>query len=489
MPRALGRLVLRPLVLRRLVLRPLALLALVSGCSPTTPAVDAGLDAATDAPLPPAWPHDLPPAGELGDLRGLTHARVIVHVHSPLSHDACDGEGWVDGALADADCYAHFRAAACTLRMDALMITDHSPHVDEVAFEDALWATEAGDEVVRNALGDAIAARWACPDGHRVLVTVGSENDLMPVALERHPVDPGDPVALAAAYDADGAAAAAVFRDAGGLVFYAHTESKTLDQIRGTDPDGIEIYNTHANIDPDIREELLGLPALGFIGALTAFTQPANRMEPDLAFLSFYSENTPSLATWDTLLAEGMHLTGTGGCDAHENSFAMRMPDGERGDSYRRMMRWHTHHVLVPGTSRDEIVDAIDRGRLYLAFEALGTPVGFDFHAEDGGTIAEMGDTTSVGATLRLVRPSLPAGFPSDPAPSLRMRILRAAAGGAVEVAAGAGETLDFTTTQVGVYRAEVLMVPDHARPYLGRMADDLVHERVWIYTNPIYVE
>ncbi len=32
-------------------------------------------------------------------------------------------------------------------------------------------------------------------------------------------------------------------------------------------------------------------------------------------------------------------------------------------------------------------------------------------------------------------------------------------------------------------------MVPEHARPYVGRFADQLIAQRAWIYANPIYVE
>jgi len=31
-------------------------------------------------------------------------------------------------------------------------------------------------------------------------------------------------------------------------------------------------------------------------------------------------------------------------------------------------------------------------------------------------------------------------------------------------------------------------MVPEHARPHLGRLADSLVREVVWVYSNTIYV-
>ncbi len=476
------------------------LFLLASACSPSAVPSDAGLDAddaaadrdtsierdaGTDADLPP-WPHDRPSlAGETR--RGFHLARGIVHLHSPLSHDACDGAGWVDGALADEACLAHLRAAACTLRMDVLFLTDHAPHIDEIAFEDALWIA-AGDEAVENASGEVVAARWACPGtGHRVLVMAGSENETMPVALERHP--PGDQAARSAAYEADGPDAAAVLRAAGALVLYAHTEGHPLDQIRATAPDGIEIYNTHANIDPNIRRDLLGLSPLSFIGNLLAFTRPANGLEPDLALLSFLSPNDVALSRWDTILAEGTRMVGTGGCDAHENAFPQLLTDGERADSYRRMMGWHSHHFLVDGDDRAAMVAALARGRLSLVFEVFGTPVGFDFRAEDaGGAIAEMGDETLVGATLRVDRPSLIAGFPASPAPIIRTRILRAADGGAVELLSSADATLEWVTTEPGAYRVEVLMTPDHARPYLGALADELVHELVWIYSGPIYV-
>jgi hypothetical protein len=87
------------------------------------------------------------------------------------------------------------------------------------------------------------------------------------------------------------------------------------------------------------------------------------------------------------------------------------------------------------------------------------------------------------------VRPSLPAGFPSDPPPRIELRILRAAEGGAVEVARGTDDRLEHVTETVGAYRAEVRIVPEHARPYLGAFADELVREVPWIYSNPIYVD
>lgn len=466
-------------------MRTTVLLLLLIGCGTDIPSTDAGPPDAGPADAGTPWPHARAPLGA-ETRREFQLARGIVHLHSPLSHDACDGRGWADGALADAACLAHLRDAACRLSMDVLFLTDHAPNVDTVSFEAALWMAD-GDEAIRNEDGATVAARWACPGtAHRVLVTVGSENRMMPVALERHP-DVGAGT-LEEAYDADGPDAAAAFRAAGALIFYAHTESKTLEQIRASRPDGIEIYNTHANVAPNIRQESLGLDAAGFAGTLLRFSQTGSRLEPDLSILTFLSPNRPSLRTWDTLLAEGMRLTGTGGCDAHENTFTQLMPDGERGDSFRRMMVWHAQHFLVAGTDRADYVEALARGRTYVAFEVFGTPMGFDFHADLGGEIAEMGGETAVGAVLRVTRPGLPAGFPSDPPPALSLHLLRAAEGGAVEVASGAGPTLEHVATLPGAYRVEVRMVPEHARPYLGRFADELVREVVWVYSNPIHV-
>lgn len=468
-------------------------LALVA-CSSASPN-DAGIDASRDASArdagptgPRFWPRTLPPTSELGTLRGRSIARTTVHLHSPLSHDACDGEGWVDGALADAACLANLRAALCALRLDAAMLTDHAPHVDEVSLERGLWL-EPGDEPITTADGSVTASRLACPDGHRVLVTVGSENALMALGLERHPADPSDPAALLAAYDADGPDAVATFRAAGALVWQAHTEGRSLDTLRALGLDGLEIYNLHANLGPDIREEHLGLDPLGYVPALLEFTEPRLRLPPDLAVLAFLSENQPSLDRWDALLAEGQRIAGTAGCDAHENTLPMMMADGERADSFRRMMIWVQNHVLVDDASPAALDEALDRGRLYVAFEIFGTPVGFDFHADRGeGAIAEMGDDAPVGATLRVTAPRLPEGFPADPAPRLTLRLLRSTASGAVEVARSEGAMLEHVTTEPGPYRAEVRMVPEHARPALGTRADTLIRELVWVYSNPIFV-
>jgi hypothetical protein len=319
-------------------------------------------------------------------------------------------------------------------------------------------------------------------------VTAGSENTLMPIGLERHPGDPGDPAALEALYDGSDPAAIAAFRAAGALVWQAHTEGVELDVLRARDLDGLEIYNLHANVAPDIRRDHLGLPPSDFFPALFEFTMPRFRLPPNLAVLSFLAENQPALDKWDALLAEGVRVTGTGGCDAHENAFPMELTDGERADSYRRMMMWIQNQLLVDEVTPQGIDEALERGRLYVTFEIFGTPVGFDFVASAGDSFFEMGEDAPLGASLRVVRPSLPEDWPSDPPPVLTLRIVRSTADGAVEVASGSGETLEYVAADAGSYRAEVRMIPEHAREALGARANALIREYVWVYSNPIFV-
>ena len=447
-------------------------------------ALDATSDTGVDAGPAPAWPRTLPPTESLGERRGRRIARSIVHVHSPLSHDACDGEGWVDGELADPDCLAHFRAALCDLRIDTAMVTDHAPHVNEVDFRGALWLRPEDE-----AIGDPpYAARMACDDAHRPLLTVGSENRVMPIGLRRHPGEGLSGDALVDLYDGSTPDALAAFREAGALLWVAHTEQQTVDDLRTWGVDGLELYNLHADVDPRIREEHLN-DTSSDLGLLLEFMRANLRLAPDLSALAFLSRHDVSLGRWDTLLAEGRRVAGTGGCDAHENAFATLLSDGERADSYRRMMSWITNHLVVDEITPDGVREALSAGRLYATHEVLGTPVDFDFVGESGESRFDMGDAAPLGATLRVRRPRLPDGFPNDPAPDITVVLYRAAEGGAEEVARTTDDELVFVADRAGAYRVEVRMTPHHIGPFVVMRADRLVREVTWVYSNPIFVD
>lgn len=105
--------------------------------------------------------------------------------------------------------------------------------------------------------------------------------------------------------------------------------------------------------------------------------------------------------------------------------------------------------------------------------EAWGTPQGFSFAHEDGA--------------LRVGVPSVHALDPSLPLPEVRVRILRAGADATWREVAAGREALSYTPTRPGAYRAEALITPHHARPYLPGM-ERLIREVPWVYSNAIAV-
>src|SRR5678815_87582 len=135
---------------------------------------------AADASALPAWRMDLAPSSEMGERRGLEPARGIIHLHSPYSHDACDGQPRIDetGPI-DEDCLADLRAGLCTTRMDFAALSDHDATMADEAFEDLLLVR--GDDQLVMVDEQPVASRMAYAGGGRVLVTVGSENPIMPI--------------------------------------------------------------------------------------------------------------------------------------------------------------------------------------------------------------------------------------------------------------------------------------------------------------------
>ncbi len=469
----------------------ISLLAACTDSSAPTAAVDSA-DAAPDAPAPPPWPHELPEARVMGDPRGLTTARVIVHSHSVHSHDACDGHPYVDGGVNE-PCLQSFRRAMCRDRIDVVFLTEHAGLMAEGSFE-RVMQLRAGDEPVMEG-GALVGYRTRCDDGHVTLWLPGAENELMPLALRRHP----DPVngRLSDAYHADGAAGARGFREAGALVAVAHVEQRTVDELRAIGPDLVEVYNVHANLDPRLATQANPEANSGQgLADILRFQGRENALEPDLAFLAFFAENTSDLGKWAQLWSDGRRVPGVAASDAHENVFVGLMRDGERGDSYRRIFRFFSNEVLVRGAlTRESVVEALSEGRAYVAFEALGTPSGFSCHAHTrDGADHEMGSAVRLadGPELVLRAPSLHAAPMGVAAPRVEMRVYRADGARWVmaqrwENPASMGE-LRWTPPSAGVYRVEVRMVPDHAAAYLPGM-ERLVRDVPWVYGNPIRVE
>ncbi len=467
-------------------MRTILCVGLLAACGGGTPA----------KPPPPAWDRTLPDASVMGSWRGLQPARGIVHLHSPYSHDACDNMPRAADGTPNEPCLQDLRTALCVDKIDFAALTDHDASMADEDFP-TLFNMRAGDVAVLDpATGDQIASRQTCDDGHQVLWSVGGENDLMPVMLHHHV--PGDAAARHDTYNAVDPTAIAAFRDAGALAWIAHTEQHDLTQLRTLVPDGIEVYNLHANIAPDIRMNFLGLDPSGAIDAAANFADTTDgHPEPDLALIGFISPNQPAIDRWDQLLGDGTKMTVTAGSDAHENALPILLADGERGDSYRRVLRWFGNIALVTDP-RDpaQIQAALGAGRVFAVFELFGTPEGFDVHAvtQSGGAgaVYELGAELPTGAPNPMLIVDVPHVRnldPTLPPPEIAARILRVDATGVTELVRGSGPELTVAMDRPGAYRVEVTILPHHLGPYLGDLGTKLADvELPWIYANPIYV-
>jgi hypothetical protein len=445
-------------------MRRLALVCLLTACG-------GGEAANPDATALPAWNRELPPSDVMGSV-----ARGIIHLHSPYSHDACDGNPRGDTEVGPIDeaCYQNLREGLCATRQDFAALTDHDASMAEEEFA-TLFLERADDEMVGTG-----ASRIHCDNGHDVLLTVGGENDLMPIMLDQHV--PGDAQQRHDTYNGRDATAVTAFRDAGATVWIPHTEGWTADEVATLAPDGIEVYQLHANLDPDIRPTL-GLDPYEVIDLLAQFVNTTeDGPQSDLALLAVLEPNPPALAVWDNLLGRGMHVSGSGGTDAHQNVLNLAGSDGERIDSYRRMMRWFTNVVQVADASDPaQIETALRGGAMYVAFELMGTPVGFEMPG--------IGSTVAVGETLHVTLPTVHDLDPELPAPVITGKVIRVTATGSEVIAEGAGP-FEIVMDVAGAYRVEVDIQPLHLGPYLGNLETNYAERTLpWIYTSPIYVE
>ena len=462
------------------------LLTLVLGCAKTT---DADSDATTDAVEPVDWSAQQVRLTET--VRERAFRRAILHLHSPYSHDACDGDGLPGGAVNE-PCLDDLRYGLCASGIELAFITDHPSHAAEFSYEEWLLSRD-GDELVSEG-GGPIANRIDCAaygsDSGSVLWMPGIEDELMPVGLDAHV--PGTAEERDALYNRDDAEAIAVEMAAGGIVMLAHTEGRDLDQMTEQQTAGlagVEMFNLHAMFAPDIREDYLGLDGIAWIGDTAPFLDADNEeLVPDLAFLAVYQQQDVSVAAWDALNQTGAAV-GFGGTDAHQNVLPTPASDGERFDSYRRMTRWFSNWLLVDNPGSDPVPSdaqaALTAGRVYTVFEALGTPTGFDVHLDAGGAIYEIGaDYESGGAPAGTLNVACPTLHPESPRgleePTIRAEVLRD--GALFAEGCGAHEV-----SEPGVYRVVFHINPTHLTGFLDELTH-LVRELPWIYSNPIRV-
>lgn len=440
---------------------------------------------------PRSYPKDLPSTTELGSPRGYRIARSIIHLHSPFSHDACDGNG-LPGGVPNESCYQDLRTALCTLRIDFANLTDHPAHMDEFEFPDLLLQ-RAGDVIEDGAFGP-VANHVYCDNGAAPVMTVGFEDELMPYEMEQH-LAPDQPT-RDQLYNTNTPATVALLQGtANAVTGIAHTESKDTSYLLGLGMDSVEIYNIHANLDPDIRSEFLGLPPLdGGLALLSYIVNPTVVPVPDLSFLSYFLLSPIYFEKWNTLTDAGLHVTGTAGSDSHQNVLALTAPDGERMDGHRRLLKWISNHLLVNDVTFADEKDAVRNERNFVVVEGLGSPVGYDFYADAGPNVVGMGETgtlvpgaTTIHVPLPTLHPSAPTGGPAD---EVTIKLKHVLPGGQDEVVATSTDApLDFAVTAPGAYRAEIWMVPNHLTPYLGPTPETYLVSTPWILTNHLYLQ
>jgi hypothetical protein len=412
--------------------------------------------------------------------RGLLDLRGLIHTHSPYSHDACDGEPRNANDVLDGECLQQWRDAACSTNHDYIMLTDHRDSFSRSEYPNVMqYRPDLEDELIFR--DDAsVANRARCDDGHRVVILGGTESAIIAAGLEGHAPGRGD------TYGSTTPDAMQEMRDQGAVLIAQHTEDWDVAELADMPFDGFEMYNLHANLFYRLPEALalLGLVQTGGEGL----------PHPDLAILPIWAEDPAYMTRWGSVLAGGAKRVTTMATDAHRNTFTDLMEDGERIDSFRRMMRWFSNHLLVTpnpnGTWNDEdLKDALRNGRLYGAFEYLGYPGGFDNYVTAGGTTHEMGDEIQLadGPEIVAVAPEVREIDPDGPQPIITLHVMRAIEDGFEEVADDEGE-LHYTPTEPGAYRVEVRMTPRHLQPWTGQYTELTEIPRVWIYANPFYI-
>ncbi len=417
--------------------------------------------------------------------RGLRELRTITHLHSHWSHDACDGDPQ-PGGVPDEDCLQDLRDAMCSNRIDVAFTSDHPGHADETDLR-TLALIRGDDEAIP--FGDAgWVNRMTCPSGHQTLFMPGIESGpMMPFGVQEH------------AGGTWGTWGAEAFEDVrqrtGAAMWINHTEQRELEELATLRPDGIELYQLHANLDPNIRRDFLGLDAFAIFGDLGPFFFAKSNgildpPQPDLGIIGFVQPNEPSVLALE-FLGQTQRVGVSGGTDAHQNVFPVDAGDGERVDSYRRMTRWFHTRILTDGDGPDEAVRALKEARSWVVFEAFGTPLGFDFHAQDAAP-SEMGSELDFaeGLTLHVAPPTLDPRSPRGPdEPLLRTTVYRATPERTVLDEWTGGEARDLAVPGPGVYRVEVHITPHHLRPYLGEVADEFaVKEVPWVLSGAIFV-
>ncbi len=225
------------------------------------------------------------------------------------------------------------------------------------------------------------------------------------------------------------------------------------------DISGLEIYNIHENAVAADNWFNRGV----FLYHQISY--------PGLFFFHLWEIDRERLQKWDQALAE-RHLTAIAGNDAHQNvGIILQSASGDGwfsllADPYRESLKAVATHVLLPGdtlVSEESILHALEQGTAYVAFEKIGDPTGFSFHARHNASIFPMGSSVPAGSELLFQSPV-----------TVRFRIIR---NGEIHKELE-GTQFTLQAQQPGAYRLEVYPLNPPG----------LLEGKPWIFSNAIYV-
>jgi hypothetical protein len=473
---------------------------------------------------------DAPPVSPYHEVRGA------IHMHSVYSHDACDGHG-LPGGVPDAECLVQLRAALCLTRMDFVALSDHPANMQDYSMEeDLLYVPSAGDRLVMEG-GEPVANVVTCSDGHEVLYTVGYEHShSMPLGLHHllsppdlyQGVDDSTPIDLVGRIrDA--------FAEAGAVHSVVHSEGSDISPPRIIEAgfQAMEWTNLHAVFQAVLGgDQITGNPTDVFNTVMRLEDFLLGRTggpHADLVLLDFLPMMPPEgFDKWNEV-QKVEPITGIIGTDAHRNvsidpvctgsletycrilaalfpntltllltGGSIVLSDGDRVDSYPRMLRWVENRVFVTELSIDGLADALRSGRSYGLFSVFGDPQGFVFEGRQGSTYVSMGEVVSGEVMLKVQAPLRPAWmggapFTATEAATAMVRVVlkRVDAVGTSTVVEldDLGGSYEGTVGAAGAYYVEVWIRPFHLATALADHYDLAAREYLWLITNPIRVE
>ena len=436
-------------------------------------------------------------AREIGTFRGQHFLRVETHFHGPYSYDACDDHGLQKDGTPTPWCLRDLRYGLCYNHVDVAFLTDHQSHIADYPYS-MLLMHQPGDTPALNASGEVVGNTIHCADGFEVTHAPGLEGPVLALGMERHAG--ADLPALQDAYGGGTVRQKKILEEkTNALVGIPHTEGHSIEYLRDFKPDFIEVYNVHAQLHPRMRKENLHVsPYAPLVHFLKYIIDPFNRLDADYLFMEFLEFNSDYFQKWNALLADGQHVTGTGGLDSHENVLKYKGSDGERLDSHRRMTRFMSNLDLTEKDDLNSVKDAIRKGRVYVAIEGFGTPMGLDFYGEIEGksaqkksSIVEMGDTLTLHAgetsTLHIHTPTVNSqSGPEKPEIEVEVHYIDEKGHESV-VLTGAGPELTVENPLPGNYRLQISIIPRHLRLFVAHsgLADE---KYLWVISNPIRV-